>query len=129
MQVIGGLAFTSFLLIAGSPGGPSVGEAATYAIIGFGLFIGAYRTFLMRVVVVGKEITIHGFTRTRKIAITNVQAEIVDFRVVAYLWAPVVTEMGQSHALALLGGYGSRKRPNGRVARGVSAIAESLEES
>lgn len=120
LQVAVGLPFLSI----GIAPDASLGEKVVFAALGFVLLIGAARSFLMKVNV-SKEgkLALHGYVRTRTCFSVSARPEVIDDKVFAAVWAPIVSDPTAGDVpLTMLSGYGRMARPNRRVERVCAAL-------
>lgn len=66
------------------------GERLVFGLLGLVMIAGAVRASLTRVEQDGHALTIHGFTGNRQADMQAVSPEVIDDKVVAVVWAPVL---------------------------------------
>lgn len=107
-----------------------LGENIAFTLIALVSLAGAVRSSLMRVVVSGNRVTIHGYLGNQQLEMLAVSPEIIDDKVLASVWAPVVTTSeGEQESLSLLSGYGRSQTPNKRVARVCAEMNRMAQEA
>lgn len=120
LQTVVGLLFLS---IGAAPDAP-LGGKLFFAALGLVLLVGAWRSFLMRVNASTEgKLVLHGYIQTRTCLIAAARPEVIDDKVFAAVWAPIVSDPSAGDVpLTMLSGYGRMARPNRRVERVCTAL-------
>lgn len=112
--------FLFAIMPIGAP--PDAGVVMVW-ILSAGGFLGLYvavRASLMRVVVTPSDLVVHGLWRTTRIPFGRVMPVCIDYKLIAYVWAPAVeTVAGEAPlVLNLLADYGfSEEHASRRIER------------